>query len=113
VDGPEPPHVGDDPVEDLGAAKHRVPLPLGREGAALLGGPADRGGQVLVRRGQHDALRRLVDDVPEVLRRGGSGSVVETELAVQRWWRRALGGRRHGWQLPQIWLNDLSDHPRL
>jgi hypothetical protein len=86
VDGPEPSQVGHDAVADLPAAEHRVPLPLGRNGVPLRGGPADCGGHVLVRRGEQDASRYAVDNVPEVLGRGGSRPMVDAELPSQ--WRR-------------------------
>ena len=40
---------------DLTAAEHRVSLSLGREPATVLGGPADRGGHVVVRPGSRTA----------------------------------------------------------
>ena len=67
VNGPEPSHVGHDAVARLGAAEHRVPPPLGREPAALPGGPADRGRHVPGRRGDQDGLGPLVHQVPEVI----------------------------------------------
>lgn len=73
VNGPEPSHVGHDAVARLGAAEHRVPPPLGREPAALPGGPADRGRHVLGRRGDQDGLGQLVHQVPEVIGRGHPG----------------------------------------
>jgi hypothetical protein len=92
VNGPQLPHVGHDAVAGLAAAEHRVPPALGCEGAAVLGGPADRGGGVLLRRREQDALRCPVHEVPEVVGHGGSGLVVEVDLTVQ-WWRALPGGQ--------------------
>ena len=41
-------------------------------------------------------LRCPVREVPEVVGGRGSGSVVTTDLAIQRWRRRAVPGGRHG-----------------
>jgi hypothetical protein len=95
MNGPQRPHVGHDAAAGLAAAEHRVPPALGREGAAVLGGPADRGGDVLLRRREQDALRCPVHEVPEVVGGGGSGPVVDADPTVQRWRWRALPGGQH------------------
>jgi hypothetical protein len=84
VNRPEPSHVGHDAVAGLGTAEHRVAPSLGRERAALLGDPADRGCHVLVRRREQDTLRCPVRKVPEVIRRGRPRSIVEADLTIQR-----------------------------
>jgi hypothetical protein len=50
----------------------------------VLGGPADRDGDVLLRRREQDALRCPVHEVPEVVGGGGSGPVVDADPTVQR-----------------------------
>jgi hypothetical protein len=101
MNGPQQPHVGHDAAVGLAAAEHRVPPALGREGAAVLGGPADRGGDVLLRRREQDALRCPVHEVPEVVGGGGSGPVVDADPTVQvgTWWPAGLrlDPGRAGW----------------
>ena len=65
VNSPEPSHVGHDAVARLGAAEHRMPPPLGREPAALPGGPANCRCHVLGRRGEQDGIRCLGTRCPK------------------------------------------------